>query len=120
MALAPHNNAIAYAHFRLRGGFFGTAVFTVLAMFALGILIFITSRLANDGGRTLFGWATACLGLGGASLVLFGPLRIAAIIRQDIQSKMIESHRLMPLPPAHAVAGYIVGGSAPALIAFAG
>lgn len=120
MALAPHNNALAYAHFRLRGGFKASAILTALAMFGLGILIFITVRLAGDSGRTVFGWATACLGLGAASLLLFGPMRISNAIRQDIQSKMIESHRLMPLPPSHAISGYIIGGGAPAVIFFAG
>src|SRR4051794_7106594 len=119
MALAPHNNAIAYAHFRLRGGFKASAILTVLAMLALGILIIITVRLANDGGRTLFGWATGCLAISAAALLLFGSIRISNSIRQDIQSRMIESHRLMPLPPAHAVAGYISGGAAPAMIFFA-
>src|SRR5580765_5947910 len=116
----PHNNALAYAHFRLRGGFFRSLVFTAVSMVALGVLIMISSRLANDGGRTLFGWATGCLGIGAASLFLFGPIRISNIIRQDINSKMIESHRLMPLPPGHAIAGYIIGAAAPGMVFFAG
>jgi hypothetical protein len=33
---------------------------------------------------------------------------------------MIESHRLMPLAPGHAIAGYVIGAGAPAVIAFAG
>src|SRR5262249_28681621 len=42
----------------------------------------------------------------------------AACIRLDLSSRMIESHRLMPIPAWRAIAGYIFGGGAHA-IAFA-
>src|SRR5690349_13982784 len=120
MAIVPPNNALAWAHFRLRGGWMRSLSFTGAAM-ALGAVLIITStRLnPNDGGRMLWGWTTALLSVQAVCLALYAAGRVGTAIRQDVQSKMIESHRLMPLPPAHAIAGYIVGATGPPLI-FAG
>src|SRR4029079_19574727 len=41
--------------------------------------------------------------------------RISLAIRNDINQKLIESHRLMPLPAWDAIVGYLVGGSSQAI-----
>ncbi len=109
MAFIGPNNALAWAHFRLRGGWkrsisFSLGIIALLAMLSIG-----AHRLNPDGGRTTWAWAMGLLALQAACLLLFIPARIGTAVKQDVQSRMIESHRLMPMPPAHAVAGYIVG-----------
>src|SRR5262249_29947624 len=42
-------------------------------------------------------------------IILFGSARVAACIRNDLVSNMIESHRLMPVSSWRAVASYFVG-----------
>ncbi len=121
MALLGPNNAIAWAQFRLRGGWkkslgFSAGVFALLAMFVIGAAKYDPTQTT----RNLFGWCTGLLGLAGAAVVLMAPGRIAAAIRADIKSGLIESHRLMPTTPIDAVAGYVVGAAIGPLIFFAG
>jgi len=112
MAFFPPNNALAWSHFHLRGGWTRSLTFTGATMAILAMLIITSARLnPNDGGRTLFGWTTGLLTLQAVCMTLYGSGRVSAAIRQDLQSRMIDSHRLMPLPPMHAVAGYIMGAA---------
>lgn len=110
MALFPPENAIAYAQFQLRGGWRKTvpllAGFTLVVSVAILLSIQFNPKYRTD---VLFGWTTALLIVQGLLLVLYGCNRITASIRQDLSGRMIESHRLMPMPGAHAVAGYIMG-----------
>jgi hypothetical protein len=86
-------------------------------MALLAILVYSSARLDPlDSSRTLFGWTSGLLGLQGACLILYISGRVSTAVRQDIQTRIIESHRLMPLPPMHAVAGYITGAAAQPLI----
>ncbi|MEO6436222.1 MAG: hypothetical protein ABIP55_10760 [Tepidisphaeraceae bacterium] len=121
MAVLPPNNALAWAHFRLRGGWVRSLTWTGGAMALLAMVIISSVRLnPNESTRILFNWASGLLALQGLCLVLFVPGRISNTIRADLTSKMIESHRLMPLPPAHAIAGYIGGGAGGPLVFAAG
>ena len=121
MSLLGPNNALAWAHFRLRGGWARSVSVTVGAVVLIAAVIVTMHRLnADSPRRILFGWTTALLALQGACLVLYIPGRIGTVIRGDLQSKMIESHRLMPLPPGHAVAGYILGAATQPLVFCAG
>src|SRR4051794_10467264 len=102
MAFFPPNNALAWAHFRQRGGWMRAGTFTVGAMVLLGVLIITSARLNPDEKpRILWGWTTGLLALQAAGLALYGTGRVSGAIRADIQSKLIDSHRLMPLPPLH-------------------
>ena len=117
MALAPPNNALAWAHFRLRGGWVRSLTWTGGAIALMAILMMGSARADPAGSmRTYFGWASGLLVLQALCLVLFIPGRISNTIRADLTTKMIESHRLMPLPPAHAIAGYIVGAAGQPLV----
>lgn len=117
MALIGPNNALAWAHFRLRGGWQRTFTVSGGALALLAILI-LASVYANpkNATQTLMGWTTGILTIQAACLILFIPGRINAIIRQDIAAKMLESHRLMPVAPADAVAGYLIGTAMQPLI----
>jgi hypothetical protein len=121
MSLIGPNNAIAWAQFRLKGGWkkslsFTGGAFALLAMFIIGAAKYDPLQAT----RTLFGWCTGLLGLQTAAVVLMAPGRVANAIRVDIKSGLIESHRLMPTSPIDAVAGYIVGAAIGPLIFFAG
>ena len=117
MALAPPNNALAWAHFRLKGGWSRALTFTG-SVLLLGAILIVTSARLNpfDGGRTLWNWTTGMLTVQAISLALLASGRVSAAVRSDIQSRMIESHRLMPLAPLHAIGGYIAGAAASPLI----
>ncbi len=117
MALLGPNNALAWAHFRLRGGWRRSLLFTTGASVILGLLILGGLHLDMSGGkRTLASWSAGLLGFQAAILVLYVSVRISAAIRQDIQTKLIESHRLMPTPPLEAVAGYMTGAAMQPLV----
>jgi hypothetical protein len=121
MALLGPNNALAWAHFRLRGGWARSLAWSAGILIALACVVAMSAYYnQRDLARTMFGWASGLLGLQGIVLVLYVPARISAVIRQDITTKMIESHRLMPMPAEHAVAGYIVGAAMQPLVFSAG
>ncbi len=121
MALIGSNNALGWAHFRLRGGWPRTLMVTLGATAFLAILI-VGSVQANPkiATNTLWGWTTGLLVLQTANFVLFTVGRINAVIRQDVQSRMIESHRMMPIEPAEAVTGYLLGAALQPLVFAAG
>src|SRR2546423_14162947 len=117
MAFIGPNNALAWAHFRLRGGWKRSLTFSAGAAALLTVLIVGGLRVDPiNKARILYGWTTGLLSLGAACLLIYVPGRITASIRQDIQSKLIESHRLMPTPAAEAVAGYIMGAAMQPLV----
>jgi hypothetical protein len=110
-------NPIFYAQYHSRGGTRNTGI--VCAVYALAIagLIWATSD-HTDPRRTadaLQGWLVGLLGLQLLTLLMYGSLRVSTSVRGDINSKLIESHRLMPLPPAAAVVGYVLGAPIQAL-----
>lgn len=105
-------NAIAWAQFQLRGGwrtFWSTTLgYTVL----VGAGIILLTRLSASSPGAAAGSKLALTALQAGVLVLFSCGRVAAAIRQDLTSRMIESHRLMPISPAQAVVGYMTGPAA--------
>lgn len=110
------NNAIAWAHFQLRGGLKSGLWFCgVYAAAVIGFYLFSHNAVPRGAGMPS-GWITLLLGIQTLSLVIFGASRISAAIRGDITSRMIESHRMMPTSPAMAIAGYLAGGAAQPLM----
>lgn len=118
MSLLGPNNALAWAHFRLNdGGWARTVRFAAVVMVVLAagaITMYQFSGL--DAARSMAVFTRLMLMIQGLLLVLFIPVKISAAIRSDLQSKMMESHRLMPLPATHAIAGYIAGGATQPLV----
>src|SRR2546428_253407 len=106
MSLLPPDNAIAWAHFAMRGGWRKTLPLIAGYAAIIGVAILLTVQF-NPNYRTdiYSGWTTGLLAIQGALLVLYGCGRIGKTVTQDIAGRMMESHRMMPAPPAHAIAG---------------
>ncbi len=112
MPLFPPENAIGWAQFALRGGWRKTIPLLIGYAAVIGIAIMLSVQFnPKYKGDVCLGWTTALLAIQSALLVIYGCSRLTAGIRQDTTSRLMESHRLMPTPPAHAVAGYIMGGT---------
>lgn len=99
-------NALAWGQFYLRGGWMRLWGFVAFYTVGVGSLIAVAilSGNATPGGLKL-----ALTGVQCGILVLFMVARVSTAVRQDLNTKMIESHRLMPMSPAQAVIGYLLG-----------
>ncbi|HOB75097.1 MAG TPA: hypothetical protein PKG54_11270 [Phycisphaerae bacterium] len=111
------SNSIAWAHLQLKGGWRNILTTSVTYFVILLVVIFASVRLADPTppAQVLGGWVFILMGLQIGTLVLFGCWAISAAIRKDVTSKIIESHRLMPVSGADAVAGYILGPASQAI-----
>ena len=114
------SNAIAYAQFRLQGAWRGTGLLAGICLLVLGGLLGLQVLAAVSGGTppaaVTRDWPQGLIALQGLFLLVIAPLRVTAAVRGDVNSRMLESHRLMPIPPAGAVAGYAAGGPWAALV----
>jgi hypothetical protein len=112
------SNAFAWGQLQLRGGWKNVLSSTGAYFAILGALILGSLRLDPTApGRILDGWAMGLLGLQ-LGVVLYGFWAISSAVRKDVASRLIESHRLMPLSGADAIAGYILGGGVQAMALF--
>jgi hypothetical protein len=105
------DNSIGWAHWQLKGGW-RNLITTIVGYIILLILVMSLSIRATPSDRvseTLAAWRNILLGLQAGVLVLFAAGRIGTAIRADQTSRMYESHRLMPIPAAAAVSGYLWG-----------
>lgn len=117
MAFLGPNNALAWAHFRLRGGWKRSLTFTIGASIVLAGIIYSGVHFDKRASTTILaGWSTALLSLNAFIMVIYAAGRISAAVRTDIQTKTIESHRLMPTAPMEAIAGYISGAALQPLV----
>lgn len=105
-------NPLAWGQFQLRGGWKSFWSTTIGYSVVVGAGLLLVVRLSDGAPGSLFGLKTAFTGLQAGLLVLFVATRVSTAIRQDHTSRMIESHRLMPMSPAQAVMGYLIGPSA--------
>lgn len=108
-------NAIAYGQFKLRGGMKNMLLTGFGYGIAVTLLIMLTLRASDAPARALGGWMSGLLVLQMLALLMFGCGTVSAAIRTDVQGNMIESHRLMPIAPGFAVAGYLLGAPVQAL-----
>jgi hypothetical protein len=105
-SLTADVNALAWGQFHLRGGWPRLWGFVGFFLVVAGALILVQAMTAGALAGTLkFGLT----GLQAGVLVLFVGGRVSHAIRQDLTTRMIESHRLMPLSPTQALVGYLVG-----------
>lgn len=106
------NNSIGWACLQMSGGWKRVGWICALIAVAAPLLIFGSLQLNDDKrASTLAGWYVM-LGIVQACLLGIGvPARVHAAIKRDRTAKLYESHRLMPVPAGHAVAGYIVGAN---------
>ena len=102
-------NPIAWGQFHLRGGWksFWSVTLGYTAVVGAGMLLIV--RLSDSRPGSLQGLKTALTALQAGILVIFTGTRVSTAVRQDQASRMIESHRLMPISPGQAVLGYLVG-----------
>ena len=108
--LASFDNALRWSHFRLRGGWQRVLSITIVYGALMGGLIMLSVRVdPSSAASTLQGWMIGLLALQVGVLLLVGGSAIVREVRRDFTSKMIESHRLMPVSGVEAVAGYILG-----------
>ena len=118
MPATVFENSIAWAHFKLRGGWKNTFFFTGGYLMLLGLAVVTTSRFSTI--TALRSWTSILLGIQFLMLGLYGSSVIGSAIRRDITSGLMESHRLMPMSPVSVVMGYILGPSfQPLLLGFA-
>lgn len=113
--------AIGWAHYRLAGGYKSGVIVGGAYFVLFGGLIAFTEYVARvnsygpAGPQTLKGWCIGLMVLQAIILVLAGCIRISGCIRHDVSSRMLESHRLMPVTDSEAIAGYLWGGGAQVL-----
>ncbi len=113
------DNALAWSQFRLKGG--PRNLLGVLAIYIaiIGGLILISTRVdPTSAPQALATWTMILLGLQIGILLLLAPSVIRNAVRKDIDTGMIESHRLMPMTGVTAVVGYVTGPSAQAVSLF--
>jgi hypothetical protein len=119
MAVAIVQNAIGFAQFKLLGGWKNTLVavggYTVI--FA-ALMFGFASGLSQPAAITFSVFAYIFLSVQVAVLLLYGTVRVSLGIRADVRTRMIESHRLMPVEAGSAVAGYLFGAPLQALALF--
>ncbi|HEY2589048.1 MAG TPA: hypothetical protein VGI81_25115, partial [Tepidisphaeraceae bacterium] len=113
------NNAIAWSQFRLLGGWKNIlltsgAYAVVIAAAMFGLAYGLREPPSNTyAGFVLLFYILQCL-----LLLLYGTARVAQAARSDVRSRIIESHRMMPVAPFGAVLGYWLGASLQAIVLF--
>lgn len=107
----PFSNPIAYAHLQLRGGWKNLLLTVGAYALVLGTVIIATVRMnpGTPATTALAAWTSILLVFQLGIFLLFGCATVCSALRTDTASRMIESHRLMPVHPGWAVFGYLLG-----------
>jgi hypothetical protein len=128
MIASSRNYAIGMVHFLIGGGWkLMTIVLTVyLCLFGAGVAMFYYAQYVmfrDDFGGGRGGLSDLAhvilvllMGIQGMVLLLVGGYRVSSAIRTDISSRMLESHRLMPVSSSNAVWGYLFGPTTPVTV----
>lgn len=107
------DNALGWAQIQLRGGWLRILTRGFWYGLALTSLIFLSCRLdPNASARILGMWSGGLLVLQGGALLLWAASGLAARVRLDVSTKMLESHRLSPIGGVQGVTGYLIGAVA--------
>jgi hypothetical protein len=110
-------NPLGWVHFRLRGGLRTVVTASIGYIIIILGLILLSLRANPFGpGGVLFGWTQGLLGLQIGVLVVFGVSTIGKAVRKDVTTRMIESHRFMPVSAPQAIVGYVTGASVQAVV----
>jgi hypothetical protein len=111
--------AIGMAHFQIAGGWKTLGIICasyIVAVLSIASSIYYDAVSSKVPGPVFTGAAVALLTVVEMMLLLlFGMLRIAGAVRLDITTKMLESHRLMPISNGRAAVGYVMGATAHAI-----
>ena len=104
------DNAIAWVQFQVVGGVKKcVAVAIAYAMIVVAICGVVVMVNPTRSGM-LDGAPSVLLGIQGIIVAGITAFRITSTIQRDTTSKLLESHRLMPIDPRLAVLGYAAGG----------
>ncbi|MBP7934961.1 MAG: hypothetical protein KA354_09980 [Phycisphaerae bacterium] len=107
------DNAIAWVQFRLRGGWKNVLIVGAGYVALIGMLMFLTVQIEpKEIKNIMYGWTIGLMALQCGTLMLVAGSSVRTAIRKDVDSQLIESHRLMPVSGFKAVAGYVIGCSA--------
>jgi hypothetical protein len=109
------DNAMTWAHIRLRGGWRNILVVNIAyALIATGVIYLIVRFVEASGSPIavpLEASSKILLAIQCLLLFVLAPMRVSASVRADFKSGIIESHRLMPLSPHGGTVGYILGST---------
>lgn len=110
MASTVFSNAIGWAQYRLLGGWVNLLSTTGAYGLVLCALMFgFAHGLHAPPARIYEMFLYLFLVLQVLIALIYGTARVAGAIRLDMNSRLIESHRLMPVTPFQAVLGYLFG-----------
>jgi hypothetical protein len=111
MAVFPGpDNAIVFAQYQLQGGWKRLLSITTGYGVLMGLAILLTSSWTyHFQARDLQGWVAALVVLQIVNFFIFGTFRVESAVRGDVTSRMLESHRLMPVPALGGILGYLFG-----------
>ncbi len=121
MIASSRSYAIGRVHFQIAGGWrmLWAGLGLYLLVLGIGAALYEYYELGDmPRGIPLSAVLTLMMALEGIVLVVLGGMRVSSSIRTDLSTRMIESHRLMPVPAWRAVLGYLFGSTSHA-IAFA-
>ena len=108
------DNAISWAVHRLRGGwknlFFVSGWYCIAALFLIGLPYELADQ-PRDKMNVLDVASVMILIVQVVMLLMLSGLSISGAIRRDLATRVMESHRLMPLSPVQAIVGYLAGGA---------
>jgi hypothetical protein len=107
------DNAISWALHRLRGGWKNLLIIDGWYLVAALLFISLPYELAEQHREKMYVLdvaSTMILILQVVMLLLLCGMSVAGAIRRDLTSRIVESHRLMPLSPVQAIVGYLAGG----------
>jgi hypothetical protein len=118
--MAVLNNAIAFAQFRLLGGWKNLLLTSgAYAIILAAVMFGLVYGLRAPASNTYAGMLVLFFILQFLLLLLYGVARVAQAARSDVRSHIIESHRMMPVGPLAAVLGYWLGPEFQAFVLFA-
>ena len=117
---APFANPIGYAQFRLMGGWRNTLGTSTAYALIVGAAMFgFVRALSQPASQTFAAFLTVFMSLQVLVLLIYGTVRVGGAVVADVNSKLIESHRLMPTMPGNAIVGYWLGAPLQAFCLFA-
>lgn len=104
------NTAILRSQFWLRGGWKSFLNLPLLYGALMSGLILLTMRVEpRKADQILYFWTQGLLAFQTGTLLILAGSAISNAIRKDITTRMLESHRLMPISGYSAVSGYMFG-----------
>jgi hypothetical protein len=119
MATAAFSNAIGWAQYRLLGGWRNLVSTTGAYALILCTLMFAFAHgLHIPSSRVYEMFIYLFFVLQVLVVLIYGTSRVSGAIRSDMNSRLIESHRLMPVAPFQAVLGYLFGAPLQAIAVY--